>query len=58
MSEKQLIEGTIRTLKKNAAQAAEWYGEDDHRVARIREFQAESERHLAELKKEARPSAL
>ena len=58
MSDKSNIEATIRTLRKNIAQAAKWYGEDDHRVNRIREFLADSEQHLADLNRKGRSATI
>lgn len=40
------IEATCRTLRKNLAEAIEWYGEDSYQVGRLRALLADSEQHL------------
>lgn len=54
------IEATISTLRKNIAQAEEWFGPDCYQVGRMREFLERSEMHLRELDKSRRsaPSAM
>lgn len=44
------IEATIETLRKNIAQAEEWFGPDCYQVGRMREFLERSEMHLKELR--------
>lgn len=43
---RHMIEATIRTLRKNLAEAIGWYGEDSYQVGRLRALLADSEQNL------------